>query len=314
MIVVTGGAGFIGSNLVHALNREGRSDVVVVDDLRDGTKIRNLEGADVGDYESVERFRELLERDRLEPPEVIFHQGACSETTNWDGSYVLETNYAFSKSLLHYCLRHRVPLIYASSASVYGTGKVFREERANESPLNLYGYSKFWFDLYVRARLEAAPAQLVGLRYFNVYGPREQHKGRMASVVYHFNQQVLLHGRVKLFEGTDGYGDGEQRRDFIHVDDVVRVNLWCWRHPEVRGIYNVGTGQSRTFNEVARAVLDFHGRGAIEYVRFPDDLRGRYQSFTEADITALRRAGYTEIFEDIHGGIPRYLAWLNHSA
>ncbi len=313
MIIVTGGAGFIGSNLVAALNARGRSDLLVVDDLCDGTKFTNLVDCDVLDYSDKEAFLAGLRagREPAEAVQAIFHLGACSATTEWDGRYMLANNYEYSKILLHYSLERRIPLVYASSASVYGAGTAFREERCNEAPLNVYGYSKFLFDEYVRRLLPSAPSQIVGLRYFNVYGPREQHKGTMASVAWHFHGQVLAEGRVKLFEGSDGYGDGEQRRDFVHVADTCAVKLWLLDHPHCLGIFNVGTGRSQTFNDLARAVLRWHGRGHIEYIPFPDHLRGRYQSYTQADIGALRSAGYTAEFRAVEQGVPEYLDWLD---
>ncbi len=313
MIVVTGGAGFIGSNIVKQLNQQGREDILVVDDLSDGTKFRNIADCEIADYMDKDAFLRRIEagEDFAAPIEVIFHNGACSSTTEWDGRMMMQVNYDYSKALLHYCLERGIAFIYASSASVYGDGTVFREQRQFERPLNVYGYSKFLFDQYVRRLLPRAGSQVVGLRYFNVYGPREQHKGSMASVAFHFNNQLLEQGKVRLFEGCDGYGDGEQRRDFVYVDDVVAVNLWLWAHPQVSGIFNLGTGRSQSFNDVARAVIDWHGRGAIEYIPFPEHLKGRYQSFTEADMNALRQAGYTAPFATVEEGVRRYLDWLN---
>lgn len=313
MIIITGGAGFIGSNLVRALNRRGRDDLLVVDDLRDGIKFRNLVDCDIADYLDQEDFlaRILRGEDWPQGIDAVFHHGACSATTEWDGRYMMRNNYEYSKILLGYCLDRGIPFRYASSASVYGAGQVFREERANEAPLNVYGYSKHLFDQLVRRRLAAGARQVAGLRYFNVYGPREAHKGRMASVALHLDGQLVAGERLKLFQGCDGYGDGEQRRDFVHVEDAVEVNLWLLDHPGVSGIFNVGTGRSQTFNEVARAVIGWHGRGEIEYVPFPEELRGRYQSFTEADIHALRAAGYARPFRDVETGVGDYMEWLH---
>lgn len=306
MIVVTGGAGFIGSNIVRALCARGES-VVVVDDLTDGRKFRNLVGSDIADYWDRDAALERLERLAVKPRAVL-HQGACAVTTEWDGRYMLDVNYRYSVDLLEYCLAGNVPLIYASSASVYGKSRTFVEHDASaERPLNVYGYSKLLFDRYVRRRLAGARSQIAGLRYFNVYGPGEAHKGRMASIVYHLHRQVAESGEAKLFDAYDGYAAGEQRRDFVHVDDVVRVNLWLLDHPEVSGIFNVGTGRSASFNDVARAVIRWHGRGTIRYVPFPDDLKSSYQSFTEADLGALRGAGYPHEFLDVDTGVPAYL-------
>ena len=241
----------------------------------------------------------------------MFHQGACSATTEWDGRYLMRNNYEYSKTLLHYCLERRIPFIYASSAAVYGAGPVFKEGRDYEAPLNAYGYSKFQFDAYVRQILPRAHSQIAGLRYFNVYGPRELHKGGMASVAFHLNTQLLNGERLKLFEGCDGYGDGEQRRDFVYVGDAVAVNLWLLDQPRVSGIFNVGSGRSQPFNDVARAVIDWHGGGEIQYIPFPEHLRGRYQSFTEADIGALRAAGYAQPFLSVEQGVRAYLDSLN---
>ncbi len=313
MIVVTGGAGFIGSNLVLGFNARGFSDILVVDNLQNGHKFRNLVDCRIADYLDKQAFIELLRQGRFdrESIDAVFHQGACSTSTEWDGRYMMDNNYEYSKIILDFCARKRIPLIYASSAAVYGGGTLFKEDRAHESPLNVYGYSKVRFDQYVRERLRKIGSQIVGLRYFNVYGPREAHKGGMASLAFHLNNQLLEKGKVVLFEGCGGYGDGEQRRDFVYVDDVVDVNLWFYEHPELSGIFNLGTGRSRPFNDVARAVLEFHGRGTLEYIPFPDQLKGTYQSFTEANLDALRAAGCGHTFRSVEDGVRLYLQWLN---
>ena len=241
--------------------------------------------------------------------EAILHQGACSDTTEWDGRYLMEVNYTYSKRLLHYCLEQKIPFIYASSASVYGNGFDCIESREYENPLNMYAFSKFQFDQYVRS-LGKLKSQVVGLRYFNVYGPREQHKGAMASVVFHLNTQLLKGESIKLFEGCNGYSAGEQQRDFISVDDVVAVHLWLLDHPLVMGVYNLGTGYARSFNDVAKAIISYHGRGKIEYIPFPEHLRGVYQSYTRADMTRLRDVGYDAMFIPIEVGVANYLHWL----
>ncbi len=311
MFIVTGGAGFIGSNVVKALNLRGESDVLVVDDLTDGHKFRNIADCDIADYLDKDDFLQAVRDGKsFGKVQAVLHQGACSTTTEWDGRYMMANNYEYSKELMHYCMEGRIPFIYASSASVYGAGPEFREDPACEQPLNVYGYSKFLFDNYVRRRLDRAPAQIVGMRYFNVYGPREAHKGSMASVAWHFNAQLKADGEVRLFEGSDGYENGEQRRDFVYVGDVADVNLWLCDNPGVSGIFNVGTGRSQTFNEVARAVIDWHGRGELRYVPFPDHLKGSYQSFTEADMSALRAAGYTAPMRDVAAGVKSYLDTL----
>ncbi len=311
MIIVTGGAGFIGSNLVKRLNEMGRKDIIVVDDLSDGTKFMNLADCMLLDYFDKDEFPHKLDRLATRGIDVIFHQGACSTTTEWDGKFMLENNFTYSKRLLKFSAGEKIPFIYASSAAVYGGNQVFRESPENERPLNVYGYSKLLFDQYVRQHRHEIHSQVVGLRYFNVYGPREHHKGSMASVAWHLNNQIKKTGKVRLFEGCDGYGDGEQRRDFVYVGDVVKVNLWLMESPQVSGIFNLGTGRSQTFNDVANAVLTWHGRGEIEYIPFPEHLVGRYQSFTEADISALRAAGYTDGFRTVEEGVKEYLNIIN---
>lgn len=307
MIIVTGGAGFIGSNVVQGLNHRGEMEILVVDDLSDGRKFANLASCEIVDYEDLADFRTRLRRGLALKPRCIFHQGACAVTTEWDGRYMMDINYAYSKELLDYCLAEHVPLIYASSAAVYGAGNRFVEDPSAERPLNVYGYSKLLFDELVRRRLPESRSQVVGLRYFNVYGPGEAHKGAMASVAFHLNQQIIDAGEARLFEGSDGYDAGEQRRDFIYVDDVVSVNLWFLDHQERSGIFNVGTGKAATFNSLADAVIAWHGAGTKRYISFPSDLRGAYQSFTEADISALRAIGYSAEFKDVGAGVTAYL-------
>lgn len=316
MIIVTGGAGFIGSNIVKALNDRGRDDILVVDDLKDGLKFRNIADCRILDYQDKQDFiTKIAAGDKFaEPIEAIFHEGACSSTTEWDGRYMMRNNYEFSKGLLYYCLERGIALLYASSAAVYGGNDVCREEPRYEAPLNVYGYSKLLFDQHVRRMLPSAKSQIVGLRYFNVYGPRESHKGNMASVAFHFNKQVLVKARAQLFEGIDGYGDGEQQRDFVHVGDAVDVNLWFLDRSDRSGIFNVGTGRSQTFNDVANAVVAWHGRGELQYIPFPDHLRGRYQNYTEADLANLRAVGYKAPFKTVEEGVERYLKVLNAEA
>ena len=311
MIIVTGGTGFIGSNLVHALNAKGREDIIVVDDLSDGRKFANIATARIADYLDLTEFRQLFAGDPTLDIERVYHLGACSTTTEWDGRLMMDLNYAYSRDLLLWCARGSIPVVYASSAAIYGGASAFAETAENEKPLNVYGYSKYLLDRYVCTNLVDGGPQVVGLRYFNVYGPREQHKGAMASVAHHLNRQLVETGTVRLFEGCDGYADGEQRRDFVYVDDVVNVTLWFAEHPGVSGVFNCGSGKAQSFNDVARAVIGWHGRGELEYIPFPPALKGAYQSFTEADLARLRGAGYTASFKPVDAGVREYLDWLN---
>ena len=320
--VVTGAAGFIGSGLVAALNRAGIDEILAVDDLENGAKVKNLASVEIEDYLDKREFLSQLETGRLDGGiEAILHQGACSDTMETDGRYVMENNYAYSKALFDWCQDEETPFIYASSAAVYGPGREFGETRENEEPLNVYAYSKFLFDQYVRKRIEGSRAQVAGLRYFNVYGPNEAHKGRMASVAFHAFNQFRSEGRVKLFVGSDAYGDGEQQRDLVHVDDVVSVNLWLLENRGISGIFNCGTGRAQTFNDVAAAVIntvngsdfsvdELREKNFIEYIPFPPQLVGKYQSYTQADMSRLRDAGYAGAFQAVEEGVASYVREL----
>ncbi|CAB1274439.1 ADP-glyceromanno-heptose 6-epimerase [Candidatus Nitrosacidococcus tergens] len=314
MIIVTGGAGFIGSNIVYALNQQGYSDILVVDNLSRGEKFINLVDCEITDYWDKHQFLEtiLVKENPFSSIEAIIHQGACSDTTEWNGQYMMKNNFQYSKILLHHCMEYKIPFLYASSAAIYGNGTSFREDREYEYPCNVYGYSKFLFDQYIRQRyFPTPPAQIAGFRYFNVYGPRESHKESMASVAYHAYRQLKDTGRIKLFEGYAGYDHGMQQRDFVYIDDVVAVNLWFLENSHLSGIFNVGTGKAQTFNELAQAVIDYYQQGEIEYIPFPNHLQGHYQSFTQANISNLKKAGYTASFTSVQEGVFQYMQWLD---
>jgi ADP-L-glycero-D-manno-heptose 6-epimerase len=326
--VVTGAAGFVGSNLVRALNARGETGIVAVDDLTKADKFRNLVDCRIEDFLDKREFLERVERGDFEGSvDAVLHQGACTVTTESDGRYMMENNYRYSLALLDFCLEEEVPLVYASSAAVYGASTTFREDPAFEAPLNVYGYSKLLFDQVVRRRLPDADSQVAGFRYFNVYGPREAHKQAtgMVSVAWQLFRQYRAEKRVRLFEGSGGYGPGEQRRDFVSVEDVVKVNLHFLDHPEASGIFNLGTGKAQSFNDVAVAAINacrraegqaplplaqIRDQGLIEYIAFPEKLKGKYQSYTQADLSALRAAGYRSPFLGVEEGVGRYVGAL----
>ncbi|MFA0088574.1 ADP-glyceromanno-heptose 6-epimerase [Vibrio sp. 10N.261.51.F12] len=312
MIIVTGGAGMIGSNIIKALNQAGHNDILVVDNLKNGRKFQNLVDLDITDYMDRDDFlTQVMAGDDFGPIEAVFHEGACSATTEWDGKYVMLNNYEYSKEVLHYCLEREIPFLYASSAATYGDTTVFKEEREYEGALNVYGYSKQQFDNYVRRLTADAEAhgetlsQITGFRYFNVYGPREQHKGSMASVAFHLNNQMNAGENPKLFEGSAQF-----KRDFVYVGDVAAVNLWFLENG-VSGIFNCGTGKAETFEAIAEAAIKHHGKGVIENIPFPDHLKGAYQEFTQADLTKLRAAGCDVEFKTVAEGVAEYLAIVN---
>lgn len=314
MIIVTGGAGFIGSNIVKGLNDRGRDDILIVDDLTEMVKFKNIQGLKALDYMDKNDFAAALANGKFDDAkiDVIFHEGACSDTMEYNGKYMMENNFEYTKNLMHFALKKKIQLLYASSASTYGSGKHgFSEKPACEEALNVYAFSKLFFDNYARRYFDNAESQIVGLRYFNVYGPQENHKGKMASMIFQMFNQWKAEGKVKLFEGFDGYGNGEQTRDFIYVKDVVKVNFFFWDHPELKGIYNCGTGHAHTFNTLAKGVLKHFGSGELEYVPFPEVLKGKYQSFTEADSSKLLAAGYDGGFTNIEEAIAEYCALLD---
>jgi ADP-L-glycero-D-manno-heptose 6-epimerase len=336
-IVVTGAAGFIGSNIVKGLNARGINDIIAVDSLTQGDKFRNLADLQISDYVDADVFYDMFAQGAYGQIEAVFHEGACSDTMETDGKYMMNNNYSTSVSLFRACRKHQARLLYASSAATYGGSDTFTEDPAFERPLNVYGYSKLLFDQRMRRECDVDfqramttdRGQVVGFRYFNVYGPREQHKGRMASVAFHQFNEYASEGKVRLFADYGGYGPGAQMRDFIYVDDVVAVNLWFFDHPRVSGIFNLGSGQAQPFNDVATALVnavrgktaeeslglsELVSSGLIEYKTFPDALRGKYQCYTQADLTRLRAAGCDHRFADVRTGVSKYAKWLANNA
>ncbi|MEE2684360.1 MAG: ADP-glyceromanno-heptose 6-epimerase [Pseudomonadota bacterium] len=331
MIIVTGAAGFIGSNLIRGIRTlkgfeshppQIKKNIIAVDDLTEGTKFNNLSNYDIDDYWDKDLLLKNIEEDRINfKVDCVFHQGACTDTQERDEYYMMENNYRYSVTLFEWCQQKKIPFIYASSAAIYGSNtdlsepkSVFNDKHNSYKPLNIYGHSKLLFDKYVSKKLSLSKkiSQVVGLRYFNVYGPGESHKGNMASVIYHFNKQALKDGEIQLFKGSHGWEDGEHRRDFVYVEDVVSVNLWFLINKGVSGIYNVGTGNQWSFNEVADEIFKWHGiKPNKKYISFPEGLESTYQAYTQANIDKLKGMGYEQEFKNIEQGIKKYLDYIN---
>jgi ADP-L-glycero-D-manno-heptose 6-epimerase len=316
MIIVTGAAGFIGSNLIRKLNAEGQNNIIAVDDLKDGWKIHNLTGSKIKDFYQKDEFLSIIEKNGtlFKEASVVYHLGACSSTTEWDGEYLHYNNYRYSQKLFDFSNKNKIKFIYASSASVYGLGHHgFLEIPECEKPINAYAYSKWLFDNYLRREINIKTIY-AGFRFFNVYGPGEFHKGKMASVVKHFYDSARDKKTISLFGASPGYAEGEHKRDFIHVDDCVDVLLWAAKNIKQSDILNLGTGQARTFNDLAKVFTNYYDDKNIninlEYIPFPEHLKKAYQNFTCADISRLRKHGYLDDFMKIEQGIPKYIDML----
>jgi ADP-L-glycero-D-manno-heptose 6-epimerase len=331
-VVVTGAAGFIGANIIKGLNARGITNIIAVDDLTQGDKFLNLVDLNITDYVDARVFYERFAAGAYGKVEAVFHEGACSDTMEQNGQYMMDNNYRVSCDLFTACQAQGTRLLYASSAATYGGSDTFIESPAYEQPLNVYGYSKLLFDQRLRhvlgTKFENTKSQVVGFRYFNVYGNREQHKGRMASVAFHQFNQFKEHGHVKLFGEYGGYAPGMQQRDFVYIDDVVAVNLWFFDHPAASGLFNLGTGRAQPFNDIAVAVVNtlqgvqnqitptqqsleqLVSQQLIQYIPFPAALVGKYQCHTQADLTALRAAGCDHAFADVSQGVSAYVQQL----
>jgi ADP-L-glycero-D-manno-heptose 6-epimerase len=328
-VVVTGAAGFIGANIVKGLNARGITNIIAVDDLTQGDKYANLVDLKIADYVDANVFYDKFAAGVYGKVEAVFHEGACSDTMEQNGKFMMDNNYRVSCDLFTACQAQGTRLLYASSAATYGGSDAFVEAPANERPLNVYGYSKLLFDQRLRhvlgTKFENAKSQVVGFRYFNVYGNREQHKGRMASVAFHQFHQFKEHGHVKLFGEYGGYAAGMQQRDFVYIDDVVAVNLWFFDNPSKSGLFNLGTGRAQPFNDVAHTVVNtLRGQSnsemlslsdmvkdqLIQYIPFPNALVGKYQCHTQADLSALRGVGCDHVFADVRAGVSSYIQLL----
>jgi len=311
LVVITGGAGFIGSAYVWYLNQKGIDNIVIVDRLRRSDKWKNLRNKRFDDYIEKEKFLELVKENKLPKIDVIVHMGACSSTTERDADYMMSNNYEYSKTLAIWCAKNNKKFIYASSGATYGDGSLGYSD-SNETtlklkPLNIYGYSKHLFDLWIiRNNFDT---KFVGLKFFNVCGPNEYHKGEMRSVVCKAYSQIKETGKLKLFKShRKGIIDGEQKRDFVYIKDVVKVMHYFYENQQVSGIYNVGTGQARSFNDLAKATFNAMGKPIkIRYIPMPESIRDRYQYFTQADLSKLRNAGYTEEFTSLENAIKDYV-------
>lgn len=312
MILITGGCGFIGSNVVEALNKNGEEDILICDDLDASSKWKNLNGRSFADL--IDRHA-LFKKIRDYPIKTVVHLGACTDTTEKDISKMIEANYSFSKKIWSYCTDQKLKLIYASSAAVYGSGVAgFNEDCDLKTilPLNLYGFSKLIFDRYAEGQKKSPPVW-AGLRFFNVYGPGESHKGKMASIVYQMYHQIQESGKVRLFKSyQNDYTDGGQMRDFVSVKDVSDIITFLINKNEFpSGFYNVGTGEAHSFNELSEVVFAVcHKPATIEYIEMPEDLQHQYQYYTKSDITKLRNIGFSNELANIHDGINAYIKHL----
>ena len=315
-VVVTGGAGFIGSALVHKLNSEGIDDIVIVDALAESEKWKNLIGLRYSDYLHKNDFIRKVSSGTLNfLPQAVVHMGACSQTTMNDADYLMENNYRYTQALAHWAVTRGIRFIYASSAATYGSGDVGFSDAVDLRllrPLNRYGYSKHLFDLY--AERSGLIKNITGLKFFNVFGPNEYHKGDMTSVVFKAFHQIKKTGRVKLFKShRQDYKDGEQRRDFVYIKDCVQVIWWLLMHESVNGLYNLGTGQARTWNDLAQALFDAMGCSPlIDNMEMPETLRGSYQYFTQADMNRLKEQGCPLVFRSLEAVVKDYI--VNHLA
>ena len=310
--IVTGGLGFIGSNIIEKLNKKNITNIIIIDNFKKNKK-KNLQNLKFTDIISKKTFLNKISNfNYFGNINTIFHQGACSDTTNSDKKYMLENNFLYSKKILEYAQQINSKFIYASSASVYGNSQRCIEKNKYENSLNYYSLSKLKFDQHVRKILLGRNnIQIVGLRYFNVYGKNEEHKGKMSSVIYHFNNQIKKNGVIKLFEGFNGIENGEQKRDFIYIDDIVKINLWFNKN-NISGIFNAGTGNAISYNKIANSIIKFHKIGKIQYISFPKKLKNQYQNYTKSNNSLLIRNGYKSKFTSFDLGVKKYLNYLNN--
>lgn len=306
MIIVTGAAGFIGSNLIRDLTSKG-IEVIAVDNLTNGKKLKNIFKYPIVNFYDKDDFLSKIKNFEVnDNVEALIHLGASSSTTVWDGKYLLENNYRYSIKLMDWCLQKGIHFIYASSASVYGLGETgFSVSKSIESPINPYAYFKSLFDNYVKNYLNSNKEfqKIVGIRFFNVYGPNEFHKGNMASPIHKFNQQLMNEGSIKLFKAYGGYSDGMHKRDFVYVKDCIKLIYWFLKNQKINGIFNCGTGTTSSFLDVASSLINNFGKGDIKFIDFPDHLKNAYQVYTCADLNDLRKSGYKEEFTSLEKGI-----------